>query len=128
MGSRNSGYTSVLENPRDANASADTNYCTWRKEVKDPKTFKRNVLLIPSHVVTTCDLAGIVSIMLFDTDTSYYYNGEVHTYARNNNIEKYVCRGWYELVKEKKLDKGDVVEFSIRYPPGNTIQVSVLNR
>ncbi|KAI5401095.1 hypothetical protein KIW84_065799 [Lathyrus oleraceus] len=52
-----------------------------------------------------------------DSDTWDGYHCKLHFAERNKNGEKFMYHGWTNFAKKRKLKRGDVVPFSLRYPP-----------
>ncbi|XP_058756441.1 F-box protein CPR1-like, partial [Vicia villosa] len=97
---------------------------SWTKVVTNPPTMGTQVLQIPVEVITGCVLEGKTTIGLYDTGKRKAYNCVLK--KREDKNEMFLCRGWYEYGKSRKFKKGDVLNFTIRYPPAEEILVCVV--
>ncbi|XP_058780242.1 uncharacterized protein LOC131653913 [Vicia villosa] len=98
---------------------------SWIKVVTKPPAMGTQVLQIPAEVITGCELEGKNTIGLYDTNRHRAYNCMLK--KREDKNEMFLCRGWYEFGKRRTFKKGDVLQFTIRYPPVEEILASVLD-
>ncbi|KAL5077541.1 hypothetical protein RYX36_016525, partial [Vicia faba] len=76
-----------------------------------------------SHVIKECFTEPQNSIEVYDRDKDKRYSCKLK--SRKERIETYICKGRYEFVEARCLGNGDVLNFSIEYPPASCLTVSV---
>ncbi|CAI8609852.1 unnamed protein product [Vicia faba] len=70
------------------------------------------------------------AIELIDEDNGYTYYAGVHCTKNNKKVfkkEKFIRRGLYKYAKKKKLRRGEMLSFTIRYPAERMFE-GLLNR
>ncbi|CAI8604093.1 unnamed protein product [Vicia faba] len=95
----------------------------WSKLVESLEFNTGVVHQIPARVVENCFAEQPSSILLNDEEL-----GEEHQCflkRRDTTNEAFLAKGWYKFAKGKKLMKGDILRFIIRYPPVEEIIVHV---
>ncbi|XP_058773377.1 uncharacterized protein LOC131647496 [Vicia villosa] len=95
----------------------------WTRVVENPVKLRNNVLGIPRDVIRACISGKIPRIVLIDRNTGVPYYCEM--VKRAGTIDRYIFGGWSDFCKERNLQKGDTLRFSIKYPPVDSILVTV---
>ncbi|XP_058768183.1 uncharacterized protein LOC131641905 [Vicia villosa] len=96
---------------------------SWTRVVENPVKLRNNVLHIPRAVIRACIHGKIPRIKLIDRDNNVPYYCEMT--KREDTVDRYIFGGWTDFCKDRNLQKGDTLRFSIRYPPVEEISVAV---
>ncbi|XP_058751247.1 uncharacterized protein LOC131624316 isoform X2 [Vicia villosa] len=95
----------------------------WTRVVDNPVKLANNVLHIPRSVVRECISGKIPRITLIDRNNAVPYYCEM--IKREDTGDRYLLGGWSDFCKDNKLQKGDTLRFCIRYPPVDSISVTI---
>ncbi|CAI8590162.1 unnamed protein product [Vicia faba] len=100
--------------------------CTWTKKVTSGKVIQKNMLRIPNNMIRMCLAMPQSSMELLDTDTGVSYQCELK--QRKDIKGKFLANCWYDFSRQRRLKRGVVLSFYLRYPPATRLLVCVLNR
>ncbi|XP_058763740.1 uncharacterized protein LOC131637169 [Vicia villosa] len=95
----------------------------WTRVVDNPLKLRNNVLHIPRDVIRACISGKIPRITLIDRNTDVPYYCEM--IKRADTVDRYLYGGWSDFCKDRNLQKGDTLRFCIRYPPVDSILVTL---
>ncbi|XP_058733717.1 uncharacterized protein LOC131605370 [Vicia villosa] len=96
---------------------------SWTRIVDNPEKLRKNALFIPRAVIRECIYGKIPRVTLIDrsNDVPYY----CQMIKREGTVDRYLCGMWSDFCKDRNLQKGDTLRFSITYPPVESIVVAV---
>ncbi|KAL5080991.1 hypothetical protein RYX36_009412 [Vicia faba] len=99
-------------------AKEDTE-CTSTEPDKGKKT------QFPAFVIKKYFTEPHSSIIIYDSGMCKSHPCKLKTHKDPDKMEMYICKGWYEFAEARCLGKGDILKFTIEYPPASYLLVSV---
>ncbi|CAI8593650.1 unnamed protein product [Vicia faba] len=124
-----SSYTSSAEermgvDSQVANSHA-LNEWKWTRLIKNARKIRKDVFQFPASVIKKYFTEPHSSIIIYGSGMCESYPCKLKTHKDPYKMEMYICKGWYEFAEARCLGKGDILKFTIEYPPASCLSVSV---
>ncbi|XP_058780942.1 uncharacterized protein LOC131655056 [Vicia villosa] len=131
---KGNGRRSYITISSDSSSSDDeeekTGEFKWEKEIDFGYVSSKNVMNFPWQVTKEWFGRNQKSITLVDGDNGDTYNAVIRCAKRFGKVEwreKFMCKGWYEYAKKKRIRRRDVLGFAIKRPADKVV-VNLLKR